>query len=105
MRLPLGEARDVVDRLGASISVGVDEPCVVRNAEDRERYVSGLHAARTPFASAAIFQLWRHANQRRDGGGVTIAEIALNAPITDLDHAEVSDRKRVSCFHGSAPLS
>jgi hypothetical protein len=36
---------------------------------------------------------------------VTIAEIALNAPITDLDHAEASDRKRVSCFHGSAPLS
>jgi hypothetical protein len=52
-----------------------------------------------------FFQLWHHANQRRDGGGVTIAEIALNAPITDLDHAEVSDRKRVSFFHGSAPLS
>jgi hypothetical protein len=33
MRLPLGEARDVVDRLGASISVGVHEPCVVQNAE------------------------------------------------------------------------
>jgi hypothetical protein len=33
--LPLGEARDVVDRLGASISVGVDEPCVVRNGSVR----------------------------------------------------------------------
>jgi hypothetical protein len=55
MRLPVGEARDVVDRLGASISVGVDEPCVVRNAEDRERYVSGLHAARTPFSFGSHF--------------------------------------------------
>ena len=109
MRLPLGEARDVVDRLGTSISVGVHEPCVVQNAEDRERYVSSLRLACMPqqplWLRQPFFQLWHHANQRRDGGGVTIAEIALNAPITDLDHAEVSDRKRVSCFHGSAPLS
>src|SRR5438477_1902163 len=28
-----------------------------------------------------------------------------NAPIIDLDHAEASDQKRVSCFHGSPPLS
>jgi hypothetical protein len=55
MRLPLGEALDVVDRLGANISVGVDESCVVRNAEDRERCASGLHAAITPLASAVIF--------------------------------------------------
>jgi len=41
------------------------------------------------------FLLW-HANQRRDGGCVTIVEIALNAAITDLDHAEAADRKRVS---------
>jgi hypothetical protein len=36
MRLPLDEARDVVERLGASVSVGVDDRCVLRNAEHRE---------------------------------------------------------------------
>jgi hypothetical protein len=98
-----------VERLGASISVGVDDRCVLRSTEHRERYVSGLRLACTPqeplYLRQPFFLLCQHANQRRDGGCVTIAEIALNAPITDLDHAEASDRKRVSCFHGSAPLS
>src|ERR1700680_2948368 len=47
MRLPLDEARGVVEGLGASISVGVDDRCVLRNAEHRERYVSGLRLACT----------------------------------------------------------
>jgi TolB-like protein len=44
----LDEARGVVERRGASSSVGMDDRCVLRNTEHRELYVSGLRLACTP---------------------------------------------------------
>jgi hypothetical protein len=77
MRLLLDEARDVVETLAASIFVGVNDRCALRNAEHRERYVSSLRLACTknPFSFGSH-------------------------PF----YSEASDRKRMSCFHGSAPL-
>jgi adenylate cyclase len=44
----LAEARGVVETLGATTFVGADHHCVLRNAEHRELYVSGLRLACTP---------------------------------------------------------
>jgi hypothetical protein len=66
-----------VERLGVSISVGVDDRCVLRNAEHRTQYVSGVRLACAP---QGLFSF--DTNLRRDDGCVAVAEIALNAPIT-----------------------
>ena len=42
------------------------------------------------FSFGSIFLLWQYADRQRDAGCSTVAEIALNVPNTDLDHAEAS---------------
>jgi len=93
MRLPLDKAQSGVARLRASISVGVDDRCVLPERELRERFVSGRWLTCTPqeaFSFGSIFLLWQYADRQRDAGCSTVAEIALNVPNTDLDHAEAS---------------
>jgi len=51
MRLPLDKAQSGVARLRASISVGVDDRCVLPERELRERFVSGLLADLHPARS------------------------------------------------------
>jgi predicted protein tyrosine phosphatase len=41
----LGEAREIVARLRAITPVVIPNPCVLRNAEHRELYLSGLRLA------------------------------------------------------------